>query len=413
MTKTEHTQGADLDLSVQHWMTRWAEATPAVAELARLPQTERVAAGYGHTLWEIGQQPDTWLDTAARAAERIDTLAELLDGNGAVLVTGSGSSQFAGDCLAPALQASLAVNVRAAGCGQLLVDRRAVFPASKASLLISLARSGDSPESCAVVDAVLEAEPACRHLIVTCNPEGGLARRYADRGKVHCLVLDPSTCDQSLVMTSSFTNMVIAGLSLTLKDNREGYLRTVAALSEVARLQLLDQTQVLAEVARRDFGSVLFLGDGCRYGAAEESALKMLEITDGCISTRADSFLGLRHGPICAIRPNTLVVAFLASNPLARAYQMDLLAELRAKRLGVCRVIVGEAVPGGLAGDGDVAISRLSRPGVNDSNAPVLDVLVGQLLAFFRSVHDGFRPDSPSVSGVVRRVVSGFRIHKQ
>jgi tagatose-6-phosphate ketose/aldose isomerase len=105
------------------------------------------------------------------------------------------------------------------------------------------------------------------------------------------------------------------------------------------------------------------------------------------------------------------VVAFLSSDRVARAYQLDLLAELHDKGLGLCRVVTGEMVPPGVAGSGDLIVSRPSMPGVDDSSAAVLDAIVGQLLAFFRALHEGFRPDSPSVNGVINRVVGGFRIH--
>lgn len=413
MTIAKCPEGAELDLCIQAWMTRWAGEVPAVAALLSRPEGERVSAGYGHTLQEIGQQPATWPDTAMRASAVVDELAEVSQGRDVVVLTGSGSSQFAGECLAPALQRNLNATVRAIPSGQLIVDRQGVLPASKQCLVISLARSGDSPESLAAVDALLADDPACRHLVITCNARGLLARNYRHSDSVRCLVLDPRTCDQSPVMTSSFTNMVIAGLCLAGAVDPAGYQQTVSELSELAQAQMLEYTQALAEMSARPFRSALFLGDGCRYGAAQESALKMLEITDGRISTRAETFLGLRHGPMCAVHPDTLVVAFLSSDPVARAYQLDLLAELREKGLGLCRVVVGEMVPESVLDSGDLAISRRSMPNVDDSSAAVLDVIVGQLLAFFRSLQEGLKPDLPSVDGVIHRVVGEFRIHDQ
>lgn len=411
MTIAKSSEAVELDLSIRTWTARWAKEVPAVAALLGRPEVERLSAGYEHTLREIGQQPSTWLDTAERASSTLDELAGLAEGVQVVL-TGSGSSQFAGNCLAPALQRSLGATVRVIPSGQLIVDRRGVVPAAKRCLVVSLARSGDSPESCAIVDAMLASEPECRHLVITCNEHGLLARRYRHLDRVRCLLLDQHTCDQSLVMTSSFTNMVIAGLCLGRAGDAAGYRQTVSSLSELAQAQMLRYTQTLADVSTRPFHSVLFLGDGCRYGAAMESALKMLEITSGRIATRAETFLGLRHGPMCAIHPDTMVVGFLSSDPLARAYQLDLLAELRDKRLGLCRVVVGEMVPPGVPGCGDLVINRLPMPGVDDSSAAVLDAIVGQLLAFFRALHEGIPPDSPSRDGVINRVVSGFRIHE-
>ena len=45
--------------------------------------------------------------------------------------------------------------------------------------------------------------------------------------------------------------------------------------------------------------------------------------------------------------------------------------------------------------------------------APVLRVIAGQLIGFFRSLQEGLHPDSPSVNGAINRVVEGFRIHRR
>jgi hypothetical protein len=38
--------------------------------------------------------------------------------------------------------------------------------------------------------------------------------------------------------------------------------------------------------------------------------------------------------------------------------------------------------------------------------------VTGQLIAFFRCLAAGYRPDSPSEDSVITRVVSGFEIHR-
>ena len=48
---------------------------------------------------------------------------------------------------------------------------------------------------------------------------------------------------------------------------------------------------------------------------------------------------------------------------------------------------------------------------IGDENCPVIDVLSGQLLAFFRCQQEGLRPDSPSEDGVISRVVRSFTLH--
>ena len=163
-------------------------------------------------------------------------------------------------------------------------------------------------------------------------------------------------------------------------------------------------------MGRSDCPSVVYLGSGCRLGAAREAALKMLEMTAGKVSTLAESFLGLRHGPMSALRADTLVVAFLSSDPLVRSYEIDLLRELDRKGLGQHRVVVGAEVPPELHREHQLIVDCGSMT-IPDDDLTLVDALVGQLLAFFRCRAEDVRPDSPSEGGVITRVVSAFEIH--
>jgi tagatose-6-phosphate ketose/aldose isomerase len=139
--------------------------------------------------------------------------------------------------------------------------------------------------------------------------------------------------------------------------------------------------------------------------------LKMLEMTSGRVATLCETFLGLRHGPMSFVHEDCLVVAFLSSDPVLRAYESDLLRELDRKKLGLLKVIVGEHIAGELICADDLAIECLGLKDLSDDNSPVIDVLVGQLLAFFRCLNEGLRPDSPSENGSISRVVQSFELH--
>ena len=212
-------------------------------------------------------------------------------------------------------------------------------------------------------------------------------------------------------MTSSFTNLVLAGRALG--GETEACEARARGLASAAARLLREQADALAEVARSGFGSVVYLGSGCRLGSAREAALKMLEMNGGDVWTLAESYLGLRHGPMSGIRPDALLVAFLSSDPLVRAYELDLLRELDRKALGSRRVVVGAGIPPEVG----------ARPGVlpldcgttlpsADEDLTLLDAVTGQLIAFFRCLAAGYRPDSPSEDSVITRVVSGFEIHR-
>lgn len=295
------------------------------------------------------------------------------------------------------------------GGGWLLMDGMRAVPPARPALLVSLARSGDSPESSGVVELFLEAEPCVKHLIITCNARGRLATCFGSDPGVLVLPLDARTNNQSLVMTSSFTNMVIATRALGFLGDIGAFEKLVDGLASAAKLLLLHQTGVLAGVARGSFKKAVFLTSGCRYGVARESALKMLEMNSGRISTMAETYLGLRHGPMCVIDRETLVVCFLASDPMTRAYEEDLLAELSRKELGARKLIVGTNIPSALLKWDDVALEIPGVAALGDANVPVLDVMVGQLPAFFRCLAEDLWPDKP-VTNVINRVVDSFTV---
>jgi tagatose-6-phosphate ketose/aldose isomerase len=405
--------------SVDAWLAFLGTRVPEIGHLLAAGPDEQDRRGYRHTLREICQQPLTWLETAAGVAGRLDVLqgelARLREdgGPGAIVLTGSGSSEYAGDCLAPTLQVELKLPVHTVSSGEVLLHPSASLPPQGACLLVSFARSGNSPESCGALDSVREAVPGCRHLVITCNRHGRLATSYRDDPRVASVVLDDKTCDRSLVMTSSFTNMVLAGRLLGLTRDVSRYQAEVTALARLGGELLLRHGDGLARLARQPYRSAVYLGSGCRYGSAREAALKMLEMSAGQVLTFPETYLGLRHGPMCAVDDGALVVCFLSRDPVTRAYELDLLRELDRKRLGAGKVLVGHDVPADVVGDEDLVVDGPGLEAVGDEGAPVLDVLIGQLLAFFRCLSLGLRPDLPSDGGVISRVVEDFALHRR
>jgi tagatose-6-phosphate ketose/aldose isomerase len=176
---------------------------------------------------------------------------------------------------------------------------------------------------------------------------------------------------------------------------------------------LLEHADALARAARSDYRSAVYLGSGSRYGSAREGALKMLEMTAGRVTTFPETYLGLRHGPMAAVDDRALVVCFLSTDPVVRAYEADLVRELNRKKLGARKVIVGHDVPDDLARPDDLVLDLPGLDAIGDDGAPLVDVLVGQLLAFFRCLSIGLRPDMPSDDGVISRVVEDFAIHRR
>jgi tagatose-6-phosphate ketose/aldose isomerase len=184
-------------------------------------------------------------------------------------------------------------------------------------------------------------------------------------------------------------------------------------VAELAETLLLRHSGELCKAGQTDFRSAVYLGSGVRLGAARESALKMLEMTSGQVVTFAESYLGIRHGPLSAILPDTLLVCFLSGDTLVRAYELDLIRELNQKKLGMRKLILGDQIPADVLLAEDLALECSGLNSLGDENAPVLDALTGQLLAFYRCLNLGLNPDSPSQGDIIRRVVAAFTIHRR
>jgi len=223
-------------------------------------------------------------------------------------------------------------------------------------------------------------------------------------------VLDEAVNDRALAMTSSFSNMVVAAQYVASLREPAAYGEILEEMSESAE-RFLEKAAPLAErVAGNRCTRVCFLGSGALNGVARESALKVLEMTAGRVPTVAESFLGIRHGPLAFIDRETLVVAYLSTERRRRGYELDLLEELRKKKLAQSIVAVSrndDAPTRALVDD----LLTLDTDELADDFRPPVDVGLGQLLGLFLSIREGLLPDTPSASGAISRVVSGVRIH--
>jgi tagatose-6-phosphate ketose/aldose isomerase len=349
------------------------------------------------TYTEILQQPELWpttLEIVRQSGWANDTADR------PVVITGAGTSAYAAAAIAPSW-----VRAQAVPTTDLLIEsvgdiERRSPGFGKSGLLISLGRSGDSPESVAVVKRIKNLFPNVGHLAITCNAAGELARTPG----VQAIVLDPRTNDQSLAMTSSFSNLVLAGAALCHADQLASFL---PAVCQGAQRQLLDLDQRAARLGSGLVDRVVTLASGNLHPLAYETSLKILEMTAGRIPTLAETFLGLRHGPMSFLTQQSLVLCFLSSSPELRRYEEDLVRELRQKQLGQ---LIG-IVPGGANADlFDEAIPAHAGQAPDYLRVP-FEIPFAQLLAYHLSLNHGLDPDSPSPTGAITRVVQKFVIH--
>jgi tagatose-6-phosphate ketose/aldose isomerase len=398
-------------LAQEEWQRGLAESQGKAAELFGRSEEEQRRLGYFHTIREICQQPWTWLRTCDRMLASREVLKEELKGIQSLALTGSGSSEYAAECVRFPLQNALRIPTESISGGALLMYGGNALPPGRPGVLVSVARSGDSPESGGVVELLLGTEPQIRHIVVTCNEQGKLARAWRETRNVRVITLPSETLDKSLVMTSSFTNLLLAVRFLGMLERANEYRALCDKLSQIASQLIRSKFDALARIAAADFRRAVFLGSGSRFAASREAALKMLELTAGRVTTVCETYLGFRHGPMSYVHDDTLIICLLSSDRTIRAYELDLLLELDRKKLGLLKVIIGENIPESAARNGDEVIEcpGLSELGEDDDLA--IHVVVGQLLAFFRCLEEGLLPDSPSEEGIISRVVEKFPLH--
>jgi tagatose-6-phosphate ketose/aldose isomerase len=392
--------------------------TDALRALLGASEEEKEIRGTRYTPQEILQQPATWEKTYKICAERRPDLIQFLLESGigreegtrpTVLLVGAGTSDYIGRALTYLLRRLWRCEVWAVPSTDLLTNLEDLVFADRPYLWISFSRSGDSPEGLAVLEAAIEKYPKVRHLLVTCNEKGGMAAVCEKTpGRALVLALDNTANDRGLAMTGSYTNMVIAGHCLAHVSSPDDYEDVFSGLQQAAP-RFLEQAQESASaIAQEDFSRACFVGSGALRAVAQESALKLLELTAGKIQAMSESTLGLRHGPMSVLDENTLFVSFLSRDLRRRNYELDLLHEVHKKQLGKLRVVVAPDVTDHV---GRLADYVLSMQAPSDEYRAPLDIMLAQLLGLFCSLRLGLKPDCPSPNGAISRVVSNVKIY--
>lgn len=374
-------------------------------ETVLIPETEGRAT-VPWTRLEIEQQPDTLQATQALLRDHKAVIGRFVAPLLArpelrIVLTGAGTSAFIGECLAPWLSGLLGRPVEAIATTDIVSSPSLYLRREAPTLLVSFGRSGSSPESVAAVDLVDAAVADAHHLIVTCNADGALGRR--SNANTHVVVLPEQTHDRGFAMTSSFSAMMLAALSIL--GGIDSLDARVPAIAAAVRNVLARSEPVVADLAGRGFKRVVYLGSGVFKGLAREAALKLMELSDGAVVTAFDTAMGFRHGPKTIINAETLVVVFVSNDPLTRRYDLDIVEELGSDgHCGAMAVISAQPLE-----SAEIVVEGMADAADADLLFPF--IVPAQLFGLHVSLALGLTPDRPNVSGTVNRVVQGVRIY--
>lgn len=368
-----------------------------------------------HTEIEIFQQPDVWIKVfeliKSSKGELSQFLAPILsDKKTSILLTGAGSSAFIGEALKLAIARATERFTTAIPTTDLVTHPELTGHATKDSkLVISFARSGNSPESVETVHLLDQRHNNIKHLFITCNKDGKLAKLAAvNSEKYYCLTLPEETNDKSLAMTSSFSSMLLAALLVFNLDHLEENKEAMLHVSKISS-NLLSRKETWKKIGSLPFGRAVFLGSGSLLGIANECHLKLQELSSGHVVCKHDSFLGFRHGPRAVVDSDTLIVYLLSHEEKTSKYEKDLADTISSDSGYLAAVHVGN-VQHKNARDYAIPFDKLENDSIGLSILPYL--LVGQLIGLYKSLDLGLNPDNPSTNGSISRVVKGVNIYK-
>ncbi len=388
--------------------------TKVMKSFPMLDEGQLKKLGAYHTAVEISGQPQLWLKTYLYLFNIRHSLQKFLEPilskpDLQVIFTGAGTSAYIGDVLQSVFQKNTGLVARSIATTDVVTHPEYFFIKKVPTLLVSFARSGNSPESVKAVELANEMCEEVYHLIITCNPEGELAQK-AGRANYFVFLLPPESNDQSLAMTGSFSSMLMSGILISRLNELEAMQAQVRLAAHYGQIILNNYARSLKEAAELNFDRAVFLGSGLFQGIARESHLKLQELTDGRVICKFDTFLGFRHGPKAVINDRTLMVYIFSNNPYARLYERDLVRSIYKGQKGVLGIGIAEhSLP---EVETELQIVLSDENGYLDEAflAPV-SVLPAQILGFYKSLHFNLKPDSPSESGTITRVVQGVTLY--
>lgn len=371
--------------------------------------------GYNTTV-EIKQQPGLWLDTLNIYRENLEAIEAFLadaramgEGRLSVVFTGAGTSDYVGDTCAPYLRHAgdtKLYDFKPIATTDIVSAPRDFLNPDEPTVLVSFARSGNSPESLAAVQVAKTFVKNVKFINITCAPEGKLAVESADDPNA-LTILIPRANDKGFAMTGSYSCMTL--LSTLIFDSASLEQKT-AWVEQAAKMgeDVVAREVEIAEFLSGDFNRVTYLGSGSFVGLAQEAQLKILELAHGLVATSWDSCMGYRHGPKSFVDDKTLVFVYMNNDEYTRQYDLDILNEINGDQIAAKTIAIQQ--DGATKFDG-TAFTFAGFDALPEGYLALPFVMVAQIISLLNSVRVGNTPDTPSPSGTVNRVVKGVTIH--
>ncbi|MFB4168364.1 SIS domain-containing protein [Virgibacillus sp. JSM 102003] len=368
-----------------------------------------------HTASEIYQQPVVWqelIDSLSEQKGSLNAFIESIYGKHnhvRVILTGAGTSAFIGDSLVPELRKENPGNIQfeAIPTTDIVSNPEEYLLKEIPTIMVSFARSGNSPESVAAVSLGEQVIDNFYQVVITCNKDGQLAKDIKNDINSVTILMPDKAHDKGFAMTSSFTCMMIT--AYTLFTSKEVGVNVIANAKRLLE-KLPDK---IDEILEFNIERIVYLGSGILGQLSHEASLKMLELSAGQVVAVHESSLGFRHGPKSILNKNSIVVVFMSRDSYTRKYDMDILRELAADDSGMKVVVLTDQEDSEVdsLADWTIPVNTGAERLPSDFHRALLYIIFAQGLAFKKSLQLGITPDNPSPDGRVNRVVQGVTIY--
>ena len=369
----------------------------------------------GHTAHEIAHQPQMWRALGSYLKEKKQEIAQFMDSIGnlkniRIVLTGAGSSGFVGRAVAGFVAEASGLSCEAIHTTDIVSAPDMCLFADKPTLLISFARSGNSPESVGAVEYARKVIKDLYEIAIVCDGGSRLSAATQEAKNGLLLVMPEGTNDKGFAMTSSVSTMILAGFAALCWQQIDAIADDMNTLADSVKKAGISMATAAQVCAAWGFERAWYLGSGPLTALVQEGALKMMELSNGAVVAGHNNAPEFRHGPKTVMNSKTLTVHFISNNAFTAKYDMDLLSELYSQRDGNKVVAIHDTSS---PAPGDLAVSYTSSGYTIGAGVAtgIQGLVFMQLLSIYTSLRLCITTDNPSPKGLVNRVVQGVTVY--
>jgi len=338
---------------------------------------------------EILQQPSTWQETLDVIQNDRESIFQFIHAfkPEEVIFTGCGTSYYISISAALTFMEITGISARAVPASEIFIKPEAVINPNKKTLVIGASRSGTTTEVVRALEYV-KTHHLGETLAVTAYPESDLVKHAS------LSISLPHVQEKSVVMTSSFTNILLSlNLLAAIVAEDRSYYEELSKLPEAGSAVMDDAIRFGQQIGENlSIEHYIILGLGAYYGLACEGMLKMKEMTQ--VFCEAFNPLEFRHGPISVLSEKCMTV--LLGQEASADYDTALLKDLKKYRSQVA--VIGKAADP----VEDVKVVQIQGE-FGDQSRSILYLLYLQWMAYSRTLKLGLNPDEPrNLSQVVK-----------